>query len=457
MIALGLLALGFAFGLISVRLWRAAAQRLNASGGSRQARGSAGREPQTARNQARAADAQSPAQARLLSGVLAALPDAAILVDLRDGAVVHATSPAIGLGLVFRGRLVVPELAEMLAEVRDGNGPQERELQFRRSLAARDKLELLARVAPVSAAQALVMVQNLVGARRVDEVRRDFVANVSHELKTPVGALALLSEAVLVAADDPNSVRYFAVRMQDESSRLTQLVNDLIDLSRIQGTDPFESADIVSVDEVVTEAVDAMRLMSQARRIEIIFGGAQGLVVVGVSKQLITAVRNLLANAIAYSPAATRIAVATQIRAGIVEISVTDQGIGIPESEQERIFERFYRVDQARSRVTGGTGLGLAIVKHVCRNHGGSVEVWSIEGAGSTFTLRIPAAADTADAGAEDELEIEDELEMAVAAERAVANAGRPIADLPVSRSVSRKRETLLKKGRVPLPPGRVR
>jgi two-component system sensor histidine kinase SenX3 len=236
----------------------------------------------------------------------------------------------------------------------------------------------------------LVLAEDLSEAQRVDAVRRDFVANVSHELKTPIGALSLLAEAVLSSADEPEAVRHFAGRMEAEAGRLSDLVGDLIDLSRLQGTDPLKDAAPVEVDDVVDEATDAVRQLASNSQIDVVVGGTQGLTVLGMESQLVTALRNLLTNAINYSPRGTSVAVATRLTDGVVEISVTDQGMGIPESELHRVFERFYRVDQARSRVTGGTGLGLSIVKHVAENHGGEVGVWSILGEGSTFTLRLP-------------------------------------------------------------------
>jgi two-component system sensor histidine kinase SenX3 len=228
-------------------------------------------------------------------------------------------------------------------------------------------------------------------ARRVDEVRRDFVANVGHELKTPVGALALLAEATGDAADDPEAVRRFTGRMQREATRLGRLVQDIIDLSRVQGTDPTAQRGPVQLDAVVAEAVDRAREGAAGKRIELVTGPTSGLVVEGDERQLCTALYNLLDNAVAYSPEDTRVAVGVvPDGSGSVEITVTDQGIGIPLAEQDRIFERFYRVDPARSRDTGGTGLGLAIVKHIATGHGGEVTVWSREGSGSTFTLRLP-------------------------------------------------------------------
>jgi two-component system, OmpR family, sensor histidine kinase SenX3 len=237
----------------------------------------------------------------------------------------------------------------------------------------------------------LLLAEDQTESRRVEEVRRDFVANTSHELKTPVGALALLAETVEDAADDPEAVRRFAGRMRQEATRLTNLVQDLITLSRIQAAEPVPDPIAVNLDAVVAEALDRCRMKASARGIELAASGPHGASVLGDEDLLTTALRNLLENAVAYSPERTRVVVTTrQPGDGSVEISVADQGIGIPARDLERIFERFYRVDPARSRATGGTGLGLAIVKHVTAAHNGKVTVWSKEGAGSTFTLRLP-------------------------------------------------------------------
>jgi len=239
----------------------------------------------------------------------------------------------------------------------------------------------------------LLLVEDVTEARRVEAVRRDFVANVSHELKTPVGAMSLLAEALQDASEDPTAVRRFAGRLQHEAGRLARLVQELIDLSRLQGADPLPDASLVPVDKVVAEAVDRTRTAAAARGISIVRGGERGLTVSGSESQLVTAVGNLIDNAVHYSPEKTRVGVAVRSREGAVEISVTDQGMGIADKDLERVFERFYRADPARSRATGGTGLGLAIVKHVATNHGGEVSVWSVEGSGSTFTLRLPPSA----------------------------------------------------------------
>jgi two-component system sensor histidine kinase SenX3 len=321
--------------------------------------------------------------------VLAALPGAAIVPDVR-GRVLRSSSAAAGLGVIRSGVIVSSELIRILAEVSRDSVVRELEFQTRRPPLGKGRLELKARVGRLNDKALLVLIEDLSESRRVDTVRRDFVANVSHELKTPVGALSLLAEAVQAASDDPEAIKHFAGRMQVEAARLTNLVTDLIDLSRLQGDEPLAHAEPVHVDHVVAEAVDATRLSAAAKEIEVFTGGRDGLIVLGVDDQLVMALRNLLANAVSYSPPRTRIGVATRQTEAVVEISVTDQGIGIPPPELERIFERFYRVDPARSRMTGGTGLGLSLVKHICRNHGGDVTVWSVEGEGSTFTLRLP-------------------------------------------------------------------
>ena len=322
--------------------------------------------------------------------VLLAMHGAAILVNSDTREVLNASAQSYALGIVERGSVAISEIDHMVAEVARSGVATEAEITVRRTAIGKGRLELLVRVAPLEPDIAVVTAENLSGARRVDDVRRDFVANVSHELKTPIGALSLLAEAVLSAADEPDAVRHFASRMQVESDRLADLVGDLVDLSRLQGDDPMENAEPVNVDEVVNKAMDSTRNKAQLENIQLIRGGTRRLEVFGVESQLVTALKNLLSNAVSYSPSATRVAVATKLVGSAVEVSVTDQGIGIPSGEIDRIFERFYRVDQARSRVTGGTGLGLAIVKHVSRNHGGEVAVWSVEGEGSTFTLRLP-------------------------------------------------------------------
>ncbi|MGH3994982.1 MAG: sensor histidine kinase, partial [Pseudonocardiaceae bacterium] len=227
-------------------------------------------------------------------------------------------------------------------------------------------------------------------AVRLEATRRDFVANVSHELKTPVGAMALLAEAVLGAADDPIEVRRFGTKILNEATRLGSLVTELIALSRLQGAERLPEMATVDVDGVVHEALSRSRLAAESAGIEIAVDEPSGLLVDGDRTLLVTALANLVDNAIAYSSPGSPVSVSRRLVGRMVEIAVTDRGIGIAPEHQQRVFERFFRVDPARSRATGGTGLGLAIVKHVAANHGGEVRLWSRVGTGSTFTLRIP-------------------------------------------------------------------
>ncbi|GGU29643.1 sensor histidine kinase [Lentzea flava] len=230
-------------------------------------------------------------------------------------------------------------------------------------------------------------------AVRLEKTRRDFVANVSHELKTPVGALALLAEAVLDASDDQEEVRRFSAKIMQEATRLGTLVTELIALSRLQGAEKLPELSDTEIDVVINEALSRAKLAAESVNITITTDEPSGFVVPGDRSLLVTALTNLLDNAVAYSPPGSPVSVSRRLVDGHVEIAVTDRGIGIAEDQQQRVFERFYRVDKARSRATGGTGLGLAIVKHVAANHGGEVKLWSLPGTGSTFTLRIPAAA----------------------------------------------------------------
>ena len=322
--------------------------------------------------------------------VLAVLSSACLVVA-PDGAVLHASSRAQALGLVNRTRITVPEISALAADAHQAGETIEREMRVRRPPLGRELLELRVRAALLGTGAVLILIDDLSEERRVDAVRRDFVANVSHELKTPVGAMSILAEAIGAATDDPEQVRHFAERMQVEAGRLASLIQDVIDLSRLQGDDPAVRAEVVDVDDLIERAVDDVRTLAVTHHVEFIIGEPAGACILGDRSQLQTAVRNLLTNAISYSPSHTRVAVEAKSTDGIVEIIVKDQGIGIPANDLDRIFERFYRVDPARSRVTGGTGLGLAIVKHVCQNHGGECRAWSEVGVGSTFTLRLPA------------------------------------------------------------------
>jgi two-component system, OmpR family, sensor histidine kinase SenX3 len=216
------------------------------------------------------------------------------------------------------------------------------------------------------------------------------VANISHELKTPVGALSLLAEAIASADDDVESIKKFAGRINIETERLANVIRDIIDLSQVQADEPLAKSQKIEVDRMILEALDSVKIAAEIKKITVVHVQSNQLFVVGVEKQIVAAIRNLLVNAINYSPEKSQITIGTTRKSGVVEITVTDQGIGIPVADQSRVFERFFRVDQARSRDTGGSGLGLSIVKHVCENHGGEVSLWSVPGEGSTFTMRFP-------------------------------------------------------------------
>jgi two-component system sensor histidine kinase SenX3 len=244
----------------------------------------------------------------------------------------------------------------------------------------------------------LALVEDRTRERRVESIRRDFVANVSHELKTPVGAIRLLSDAVIDASDDPEAVQRFAARMHTESERLARLVQQIIELSRLQGDDPLDEPVPVSVDDILSRAIDENMTDANAKGISLVHNGERGLTLLGNKEQVAVAVGNLVANAVAYSPEGSAVVLAAKAADTTVDLCITDQGIGIPASELDRIFERFYRVDPARHRSTGGTGLGLSIVKHVAASHGGEVRVWSVEGQGSTFTLTLPRKAPSMEA-----------------------------------------------------------
>ena len=323
--------------------------------------------------------------------VLAVLRSGGVVVD-RSDRVVNNSPAAVARGLVRGQELVHPELLQLARAVRRDGVIREVELDLRKGL-GEARLVVAVRVAPLGGDHVLVLVEDISQARRVEEVRRDFLANVSHELKTPVGGISLLAEALLDAADDPEAVQRFATRIGIESRRLTNLVKEIVELSRLQGTDVVTDPALVDVGACAQDAVERYHLLAEENGIEVAIQAEPGCEVWGDRELVTTAIGNLVGNAISYSDSGTRVGVSTRRRdAGLVEVAVTDQGLGISPDEQKRIFERFYRVDAARSRATGGTGLGLAIVKHVVENHGGTVTVWSQVGRGSTFTISLPAA-----------------------------------------------------------------
>ena len=326
-----------------------------------------------------------------VSDVLAVLPSSGIVLDRRQ-AVVACSPTAVSHGLVRGQTLTHPALLNLARRALAEGGVQEEQLTLPRGPGVDARRVVAARAAALGDEHLLLLVEDRSHAYLVEEVRRDFLANVSHELKTPVGGILLLAEAVRGARDDPDAVARFAKRMRKEARRLDQLVSDIVELSRLQSEDSLADPASVDLADVVAQAVDDVRVTAEERDIEIVVACDPGCWVWGDAGLLVTAVRNLVVNAVAYSATGTRVAVHALIAPdGAREIIVTDQGTGIPAAELGRVFERFYRVDAARSRATGGTGLGLSIVKHVCVNHGGDVSVRSEVGVGSTFTIRLPA------------------------------------------------------------------
>src|SRR4051794_38538866 len=343
----------------------------------------------------RPAPVDEPAVPTGIATVLSVLRSSALVVDENDE-VLKASAPAHAFGLVRANKVAVAGLAELVRQGRRDGQIRETELVIfprRSDVRATTPLHVTARVAPLSSRLVLALVEDRTRERRVEAIRRDFVANVSHELKTPVGALNLLAEAVQEAADDPAAVARFAGRMQTESARLTRLVQQIIELSRLQGDDPLEDAQPVDVDGTIERAIDQSTIDAQSRGISVVHDGERELKLLGNGDEIALALGNLVANAVAYSSDNSRVVVAARADDLMIDLTVSDQGIGIPAGEIDRIFERFYRVDPARHRSTGGTGLGLSIVKHVAASHGGEVRVWSVENQGSTFTLSLPRQA----------------------------------------------------------------
>ncbi|WP_458317389.1 sensor histidine kinase [Mycolicibacterium brisbanense] len=346
-----------------------------------------------ARQERRAADEAGLTVSQMLQHIVSLSPVGIVVVDMFND-VVYTNDRADELGVV-RDRLL-DERAWRAAEQVFATG-QSVEVDLsplkvanpgRSGISVRGTVKLLT---DHDRRFAVVYADDQSEHARMEATRRDFVANVSHELKTPVGALGVLAEALLASADDPDTVRHFADKMVAESHRLADMVGELIELSRLQGGERLPDLDEVDVDAVVAEALSRHKVAADNADISITTDAPTGYRVLGDEALLVTAIANLVSNAIAYSPNGSGVSVSRRRRGGSVEIAVTDRGIGIAKADQERVFERFFRVDKARSRATGGTGLGLAIVKHVAANHNGTIRLWSQPGTGSTFTLSIPA------------------------------------------------------------------
>ena len=333
-------------------------------------------------------NASSNSSRSMILKLIQSLPDIVIWVD-GDDKIKYASDVALSLNIARDEKIQIDSLEELISMARKVDEPITKKVKAKRPLGIA-KLNLDTWVMRLERGEVLLWAQNNSIVSRVETVRRDFVANISHELKTPVGALSLLAEAIEEAGKDSETIQKFAKRIGPETKRLTNVIRDIIDLSQVQSDDPLASATPVEVDRVINEAIDAVQLLADLHSIEIVQVKSPEVKIIGDEYQLVMAVRNLLSNAITFSPVNSRITVGAKLKDGVVELTVSDQGIGISLENQSRIFERFYRVDPARSRSTGGTGLGLAIVKHVCENHGGEVSVWSVQGQGSTFSMKFP-------------------------------------------------------------------
>jgi len=326
-----------------------------------------------------------------LEEVLDALDSATVVID-PSNTVRKSTSAALSMGLVRQDRLVHPELQDLVDAVRRTGEPVSTELDLARGPFGESQAHLQVRVARVGARDVLIVADDRTESYRLEQVRRDFLANVSHELKTPISAIGLLVEALQSVPDDEEQVRRFAGQLAAESARLARITQDIIELSRLQSTGATTDFRMLRVRDVIAAAIERNQVVAKANDVEILVRGGKKTYVYGDERLLVTAVDNLLSNALQHSPPGSRVGVGVQVEDGVVAIAVTDQGEGIPPADLDRVFERFFRVDGARSRNTGGTGLGLSIVKHVVQNHGGDVQAWSSLGHGSTFTIRLPEA-----------------------------------------------------------------
>jgi two-component system sensor histidine kinase SenX3 len=325
-----------------------------------------------------------------LVAALNSLNRESIVLDA-SGKILFETSKISLLNLIDDGKILSEELLALVRVVRRTGKSQEGIIEVARGPIGEGKRELQITTTVISEdGSVLILVDDEGEKQRVDAVRRDFITNISHELKTPIQALTLNSDALLEVKNDPEKVTLFANKIKTQANRLNDLVKEIINLSKLQDSDPLDMAHEVEITDIVNEAIDQCEAMAESRNVWVEIENVKNAVVIGNREQLVMAVHNLVENAINYSPEKTRVIVSSKIDSQIVEIVVKDQGIGIADENLDRIFERFYRVDPARSRATGGTGLGLSIVKHVVKNHGGDVKVWSAPGVGSTFAIRLP-------------------------------------------------------------------
>ena len=326
----------------------------------------------------------------LLLKTLNTLDRDSLILD-KNGNAIFTTNNIDKLNILKDGKIFSEEFLALIRVVRRTGEKQEASFELPRGPIGEGKREIQVSVSMLSEnGLVLIIIDDEGEKQRIDAVRRDFITNISHELKTPITALSLNSDALLEVKNEPDQVVRFADRIKQQAGRLNDLVQEIINLSKLQDADPLDVARNVNILDVVKEAINQCETNAEARKISINLEKEDAAVVLGNRDQLVMAVHNLIENAINYSSQGTNVTVVVDAIEDIVEITVKDQGIGIAQSEIDRIFERFYRVDPARSRATGGTGLGLSIVKHVAQNHGGEIKVWSAPGVGSTFSLRLP-------------------------------------------------------------------
>lgn len=345
---------------------------------------------------------RSPSVAALFDGVadpdavdgerrmLAMLGESVIITDVHGNVIVSNTAAAEH-GLVFDGRLTDDGVRGLIASAVEGHEPVHADIELDGGPQAR---HIAVTAQPISACRVAVVCADTGYRRNVDRMRRDFVTNVSHELKTPVGAIMLLSETIADAGDDVEMIRHFAGRIGMEAQRLDGLVRRLIELGRMSnpGERPKQTVD---ARDLVHGAIADTEVTAAARHTDVRMrdGAVDRPLAVCVDATAVhIALKNLVENAINYSPEHSDVTVDVTQADGHVRIRVIDHGVGIPQPLQGRIFERFYRVDPARSRLTGGTGLGLSIANHHIHANGGTIDVWSKPGEGSTFTVALPLA-----------------------------------------------------------------
>jgi len=324
-----------------------------------------------------------------ISEVLDVLGPSALILSSTNY-VAQATTTALALGLVNGRNLTHKKLLTLVTRARESQDA----IQVDASLPTgrKDvKLFITARAKSIGDGNVLLIIEDRTESHRLDEMRKDFMANISHELKTPIGAVGLLSEAMENSLDQPEILAKLLKNIRKEAKRLSSLVQDIIQLSRIQGTSKIAIAEHVNLVSAVREAIDRNSWRSEKHKVTVEFESEKRNVdVIGDAELLTVAVKNLIENAIIYSNSGSSVAVVIEAADGLAQIRVKDSGIGIGKEDLERVFERFYRADQSRSRETGGTGLGLSIVKHAALMHQGDVQLFSKPGIGSTFTIRLP-------------------------------------------------------------------